>query len=249
MARAKVEAPGEEFLRLALCYPHYERSLYLSRLSELASLGVSRVFDQGPLKWGRWRMLGKGHTGLVVEALYLGERVALKTLRTDAGRISLEPEASLLAYANTTGVGPELFAHSSAFLLSELIRGTSIDEWLEKKDFVAGSARVIRDLLFQGFRLDSIGLDHGELSRPEGHVVIQAKRPVILDFESASLLRRCGNLTSLIQYLFIRKSNATCTLLNLQMPDETALIPTLRVYRKEKSPRLFRQILDILSLA
>ena len=63
---------------------------------------------------------------------------------------------------------------------------------------------VVRLLFEQRRRLDSVGLDHGELSRAHKNVLVTGEDgPWILDLESASLSRRPRNLTSLAQYLFL----------------------------------------------
>ncbi|WP_243678348.1 hypothetical protein [Vulcanisaeta distributa] len=62
---------------------------------------------------------------------------------------------------------------------------------------------ILRDLLWQCRRLDSIGLAHNELSRPEDHVIISNGRAFIIDFESASLNSRVSNVAQILNALIM----------------------------------------------
>ena len=62
----------------------------------------------------------------------------------------------------------------------------------------------------QCFRLDQIGLDHGELSKAPKHLLVdKTKRIFIVDFETASIERRVANVTAVCQYLFGGNSSAS----------------------------------------
>ncbi len=250
MARVDIEAPSEEYLKTILCYPRFDEKLFSERLSELERLGISELYSKGPVNLSRWRILGKGHAGVVIAAGLHGIEVAVKILRTDADRPSLEKEGELLAYANTQQVGPLLVGCSKSFMVSELITGVPIRKWLETQTEIQTIRRFIRELIFQAYRLDLAEIDHGELSRPEKHVFSrQDGTPVILDFESAGIGRRCNNLPSVIQYLFIRRrdsrlNNSSIGALN----QRKRLILALKRYKTNKSIYVYREILRLLDL-
>ncbi|GBC72614.1 hypothetical protein HRbin04_00004 [archaeon HR04] len=63
--------------------------------------------------------------------------VALKMMRTDSGRISMEHEARMLAIANGVGIGPRLIAYSRNLLAMELIDGMHMIEFV--REFGNGS--------------------------------------------------------------------------------------------------------------
>jgi putative serine/threonine protein kinase len=67
---------------------------------------------------------------------------------------------------------------------------------------------VTRAILEQCLRLDKIGLDHGELSRLDRHIVV-SDRPVMIDFESASTVRKTCNVTAAAQSIFLYGPVAT----------------------------------------
>jgi len=80
--------------------------------------------------------------------------------------------------------------------------------------------------------MDAYGLDHGELSRAHKNVIISNDDiPRILDFESASLMRRPSNFTSLAQYLFIGGSIAKKMVRVLGSVDKAELLTCLRDYK------------------
>ncbi len=246
----EIKAPTEEYLKRVLCYPTFDARTFSARLGELRDLGVSELLSSGPSSISRWRILGKGHVGIVVTARYLGVKVALKVLRTDADRTSMEREGMMLAYANTVGVGPRLLKCTKNFLISELIEGVPLMSWVQSRSHLNHANRCARALIFQGFRMDMSGIDHGELSRPDKHVLLQAQgEPVVLDFESASVTRRPNNLLSLIQFLFIRRKNLRDAFANKSSARNVAgLLVVLRAYKAYKSPKNYRSILRFLEL-
>jgi putative serine/threonine protein kinase len=150
-------------------------------------------------------VLGKGCVGVVVAARLHSNDVALKIRRTDADRTTMKREATMLKIANSVGVGPRLIGTSENFLLMELLEGELIETWISHLDFEDRWKMVglLRDILGQCFRLDNIGLDHGELNQARKHILIESRQPRIMDFESASTTRKTKNLSSLCQYLFV----------------------------------------------
>ena len=183
-----------------LSYPALDRDLAKERFSILEESGVEEVLDEGRVELGGHRVLGKGHASLVLAGIWMGRKAAIKVLRTDSKRNTLEKEALLLRLANSVGVGPKLYADLGFAVIMEFIPGIRFGEWVPK-DGEEGR-RIIRDLLLQCRKLDEIGLDHGELSNPARHVIV-GPRVVIIDFESASLERRPTNVTSVAQHLFL----------------------------------------------
>ena len=236
---------------LLFSYPRYDEGVVERRLSELRGLGVEAVELGGRHAVGTVPVLGKGHVGIVVAARLGGERVALKIRRLDAGRPSLEGEASHLAVANAAGVGPRLLASSVNFLLMELVEGEYLVDWvagLEESDAPALQS-ILRGALMAARRLDAAGLDHGELSRADRHVVVSEGVPRLLDFESSSVIRRCRNVTSLAQFLFFNRRMAGYVARVIPLPGREALLGALRGYRGEPSDEGFRRLLCVCGLA
>jgi putative serine/threonine protein kinase len=246
----EIEAPSQEYLKAVLCYPAYDKNVFAERLRNLRDLGVSEVLSKGPSSISRWRILGKGHVGIVVAAKHDGAEVALKILRTDADRRSLEQEGRMLSYANMAEVGPKMFSCTRDFLISELIEGMSMMSWASTGIELLKPDRCARALIFQGFRLDLAGIDHGELSKPDKHVILLADRtPVIIDFESASVDRRCNNLLSLVQFMFIRRTSLRNTFRSFDsFTKSDELLSALRAYKACQSLKNYQRILQVLGL-
>jgi putative serine/threonine protein kinase len=156
----------------------------------------------------------------------------------------MQREAELLKKANSVEVGPQLLGSSKDFVLMEFVDGSLLPEWLEKKRSKTIVKTTLHDVLGQCLRLDSIGLDHGELSNAPKHVIVDNdNKPVIVDFETASLNRRPSNVTGLCQFLFIGSGVAKAVARKLGRRNKKAIIEALRVYKNERSSENFGHVL------
>ena len=63
-------------------------------------------------------------------------------------------------------------AASKNFLLMQLIDGDLLPNWLKTNKDAAAVKQVLREVLEQCFRLDQVGLDHGELSKAPKHLLV-----------------------------------------------------------------------------
>lgn len=206
-----------------------------SRLRQLEDLKITALDFNGKLRAGRLSVLGKGVVGMVVIGVKDKKRIAVKIRRVDARRPSLTPEAEFLRLANSFGVGPECLGGTSDVLAMELIEGWCLPAWLESlkgRGRRARVRRVVRNLLEQCVKMDAYALDHGELSRAHKNVIVSSDdNPKVLDFESASLMRRPRNFTSLTQYLFLGGSLTKKTSRILGPVDKDKLLSCLREYK------------------
>jgi putative serine/threonine protein kinase len=232
-----------------LSYPVFNCEIATARLDELLSLGVKGIELRGNSLIGRIPVLGKGHVGIVVSALFGGDRVAMKIRRVDADRASMENEAKYLQVANSVSVGPVLLGVSRNFLLMELVEGEFLLDWLGDLGVSEGLLRdLLRSVLERARRLDIVGLDHGELSRAPRHILVAGGVPRIVDFESASLNRRCRNVTSAVQFLFINRLVRGRVERFMELPDKDELLEALRTYRGVPSEVSFQELLAVCSL-
>lgn len=231
-----------------LCYPRPTPEEAEARLRELASLKVSGLAMRGGKNVGGLKVLGKGCVGIVVEGRMGSEPVAVKVRRVDANRPNMSVEAEMLRRANSLDVGPKLITCSENFLVMEYVEGLYLDAWANLRPRPASVRSVLRDLFQQCRSLDLAGLDHGELSNASKHVVVaEGRRPVILDFESASLRRKASNLTSLIQYVYFRPSSPFPRILG--EPPRTELVQALNRYKRDRGEKRFQTILALTGLA
>ena len=218
-----------------VAYPSGDPDEVESRIRQLEQLEITGLDFQGRLKTDRLSILGKGVVGIVVIGLSGNRRIAVKIRRVDARRPSLIQEAELLKIANSQNVGAECLGGTADVLAMELVEGLSLPSWLESLKGRGRRTRVrsvVKPLLEQCLRMDAYGLDHGELSRAHKNVIISNDDiPRILDFESASLMRRPSNFTSLAQYLFLGGSIAKKMIRVLGPVDREELLKCLRDYK------------------
>ncbi|MCL2032142.1 MAG: hypothetical protein FWG96_02590 [Methanomassiliicoccaceae archaeon] len=228
-----------------LCYPYADPQEADRRIAELRGIGVTAVEFKGNVLAAGLPVVGKGHEGVVVTAYADGERLALKVRRADSIRRDPFHEAEMLRKANGIGVGPRFKAVTGNFLLSQLIDGGRLAEWMECNMEKAAFRRVLEDLLEQCWRLDEAGLDHGELSNAPRHILADGSgKPFIVDFETASVRRRTSNVTSVCQYLFLGNSDARMLISEvLGREDNGRIREILTDYKKERSRDRFEALL------
>ncbi len=183
--------------RPALCYPKPEAPGCDDTIAELERLGVEAVVDRGRLEVAGVRVLGKGWASVVVYAVWRGRRVAVKVLRQDARRSSLLWEAAAWSVASSLGIAPKLYAFGRRALVTEAVLGPRLDEYRPSNCWEAWL--VLRRLLVKAWLLDVAGLLHNELARPGGQVLLDGTEPYIVDYESATPMRRGSRRTNLAQ--------------------------------------------------
>ncbi|MEM2108105.1 MAG: RIO1 family regulatory kinase/ATPase [Candidatus Bathyarchaeia archaeon] len=245
--RVHIEKVTEEPYADILCYPRASDLELKSRIAELREHGVNEVEFFGATTVANVPVLGKGFVGVVIAAYLNGQKVALKIRRVDADRASLHREAELLAKANAMQVGPRLIGVSKNFLLMQYIEGKALFEWLAAHREKMLVSEVLTDILEQCWRLDSIGLDHGELSNAPKHLLVDTKaKPWIVDFETASLSRRPANVTSVCQFLFTSRSAVARAVAEvLGERKREAIIDTLRHYKNERTRENFSRVMQV----
>jgi len=242
----------EEKYGRVLCYPKYDLAELKNRVEELSRLGVKALEFVGEKTVFNMSVLGKGCVGIVAVAYTKKGKVALKIRRMDADRSGMQHEAEMLKKANTVNVGPKLLGASENFLLMEFIKGPLLLQWiltLKGRGAKSRIQKVLRDILEQCWRLDKVGLDHGELSKAPKHIIIDEEdKPHIVDFETASINRRVSNVTSICQYLFIGSEVAKVMKRRLDYIDKDMLIESLKNYKRRRSRRNFERILKTCKL-
>jgi len=219
------------------------------RLSELAAIGVTSIRFVGPSMVEGIEILGKGCVGLVTQAVYEGKVVALKIRRSDADRPSMYEEARMLRLANLVHVGPQLIATTRNYLVMELVPGLPLFRWANAGRKSKKSVRlVLCRLLNYCFKLDAVGLDHGELSHAPKNVLVNQNDDVrIVDFETASMVRRVANVTSLLQYFLFGNISKTLGVSRI-FQDRRTVVRALSQYKHEGSVDSYARLLETLRL-
>ena len=238
--------------REILAYPKPSDESVESRIRQLKSLGIEGLEFEGPLRIGKLSVLGKGVVGLVVGGIADGGRVAVKIRRVDSRRRSMLHEAEMMRAANKAGIGPECLGSSEDVLEMQFLDGQRLPLWLSSLKGRGRKARVkatVKTLLQQCVRLDAYGLDHGELSRAHKNVLVSTgDYPWILDYESASLMRRVNNFTSLAQYILLSGRFSRKVTRILGPLDRDELVKYLRLYKSGRTNEAFESTLKLLRI-
>lgn len=246
-----VEGLAEHPYRTILGYPRATDGEISARIREMKDIGVETVAFAGGVTINGLGVLGKGYVGLVILARTSSGQAALKIRRTDSPRSDMSDEARYMRMANGVGVGPRLWQHSKNLVLMEYLAGVPIREWVYGLDDRKGSAglkRVVRSILQDCFRLDCIGLDHGELVNISKHVIVGGDGATIIDFESSSTDRRAANVTSAAQSLYIGSGLAERMSNIYDTPGRPEVIEALRAYKRGRTRESFDGLLDVLGV-
>jgi putative serine/threonine protein kinase len=228
-----------------ITYPHYSESEYKDRIIDMESLGITSIILGGKTIVNGSHVAGKGCVGIVVKAKAWNTVCALKIRRTDADRKTMDKEARFHKIANSVEVGPRLEGQTKNIIAMEYVSGQNIVEWVAdtKRSRVRSVARAV---LEQCFRLDTVGLDHGELSRLARHVIV-SDRSYIIDFESASTTRKTSNVTAAAQSIFLYGTVANRVKKILDNTNrEKEVIHALRTYKHSHTRANFEAVLDSL---
>lgn len=239
---------GESPYADIVCYPKLTRKEIQKRLRELEYLNITAIEFTGNKTVHNIPVLGKGCVGIVVKAHLNSKSIALKIRRIDADREEMRHESRMLKSANINGIGPKFLKQSRDFLVMEYIEGRLLPEWLKRTAHKRKIRDVLRSVLEQCFQMDHEGLDHGELSHAPKHIIVRDSAPVIIDFETASKLRRTQNVTAISQYFFMANQFASLIRRKFGSVDTEKLKEALRNYKTERTRESFETILQIVNL-
>ena len=240
---------NKEPYKKILVFPEGKQAEIEKRLTELKKLGVTHISFTGPLQIDKCNILGKGYVGMVVLAKKSGKIVALKIRRTDSPRKNMSDEAKLLKIANEINIGPKFIKNSKNFLIMEFIDGEKIIEWAKKSKTKSKElCPVINNVLRECYLLDNVGLDHGELSTIDKHVIVGKNRNTIIDFESSSTKRVSSNVSAATQAIFIGTGLAKIIRKKIQVPRRDKIIRLVRNYKKLRTQESFDGLLRGLKL-
>ena len=107
---------------------------------------------------------------------------------------------------------------------------------------------VISNVLRECYLLDDTGLDHGELSTIDKHVMVGKNRNTIIDFESSSKKRITSNVSAATQAIFIGTGLAKIIRLKIDVPRKDKIIRLVRNYKKLRTQESFDELLFGLKL-
>jgi len=226
-----------------LAFPKAKDIEIKKRIAELKKLGISHVSFTGPIQIEKCNILGKGYVGMVVLAKQKNDTVALKIRRIDSPRKNMSNEAKLLKIVNKINVGPKFIKNSKNFLVMEYIEGEKIIDWAKKPETRADEIRsVVNNVLRECYLLDDAGVDHGELSMIDKHVIVEKNKNTIIDFESSSVNRKTSNVSGAVQAILIGSGLAKIIQKKVKVPTKTKIINLIRQYKKNPTLENFEKI-------
>lgn len=245
---AEIIPIGDERAKKALSYPKFVEGFYRKVLTDLRDLRVEGILSEGRIRIDNLRVLGKGCAAIVLLGVLKGSEVALKVLRADADRSSLRREGEILRIVNASGIGPRVLAVKDMVIAMEYIKGEVFLKWLKVQTDTGKVRRVVKDLLTQCFTLDKMGIDHGELSEAKKHILIDEKdMPRIVDFETASTMRKSRNVVSIAGYIFFKKCVSEALRRHISW-DDRKVKSLLGEYKMTPSLENFEKILEEVGL-
>ena len=238
-----IDVFNKEPYKKILAFPEGKQDEIKKRLTELKKIGITHVSFTGQLQIEKCHILGKGYVGMVVLAKKNNNIVALKIRRIDSPRKNMTNEGKLLKAANKIDVGPKFIKNSKNFLIMEYIEGEKIIDWAKKPETKSEEIRlVLNNVLRECYLLDSIGLDHGELSTIDKHVIVGKNKNTIIDFESSSTNRKSSNVTGATQGILIGTGLAKIIQRKIKLPTKEIIINLIRQYKKNPTLENFEKI-------
>ncbi len=233
-----------------LGFPKANKKQLQSRIKELQKLKINSICFEGATLIGKLHVLGKGYVGIVVLAKQNQKKVAIKIRRTDSQRDGMKEEARLLELANKVKAGPKVVQGSKNFLVMEYLDGKKIFDWIKQlkgKGSATKLKKTVRKVLEDCYKLDQLGLDHGELSSIAKHVIV-GQKSTLIDFESSSTNRRVSNVTAACQAIFIGSGISKMVKKIYKIPPKPQMIKVLRAYKNEQTRKSFDNVLQVLRL-
>jgi len=226
--------------RSLVCYPNPSSPLCSKIIKELESRGISHVISYGGFKIGGHSILGHGWAGNVF--LAVSEKhglLAVKSLHPKSRRRSMLKEALMWLAASRLHVAPQLFEASRYFIAYKPILGPRLADYRPRTQ--QEKAYTAARLLTKAHLLDTIGVRHGELSRPHAQVLIDScsSEPYIIDYDSATLHTKPSNLPKIIGGLARIKAFRDCI-------DTIQVRPLLSHYKKRHETNILIELKSII---
>jgi predicted Ser/Thr protein kinase len=233
-----------------LSYPDDNPTQQAQYRLQLQQIGVECLLATGPVRLAGLPLLGVGYCGLVIAGIWRGRAVAIKLRRRSCQQADLNEEARILRQANLLNIGPQLYCQQGDLLVMERLSGQPLANWLQhlSAEDAPELSSMLQRLLWQGFYLDTAGIDHGALRCAAEHVFIDGERLTLIDFSHSSTNRRPNNVTSLVAGLLWGTRLAQDIRRVLPLPERDDLLPWLQDYKKQPERRHFQALLNAIGL-
>lgn len=194
----------------------------------------------------------KGKRGIASLATYKGMRVLVKEHNPQAAVDTISYEATILQQLNTYDIGPKFIAYDekNRMLIREFIEGEEFVEYLEsanKKEIF----RVLTEIFYQCRKMDLLGINKLELTRPYKHIFVTTKKTakrekgsvVQIDFERCTRTEHPKNVTQFVQCVLRGRLSSIFAKHNIVM-NESNLLDLTKKYKHSYDIFVFEQIIS-----
>jgi|TARA_Y100000310_G_scaffold93932_1_gene91538 release factor glutamine methyltransferase len=147
------------------------------------------------------KFFAMGKRGLIFIGKYNNKKVAVKIKNPESRAIfRINNETNFLKILNKKNIGPKLLFSDKDYLIYEFVDGYFINDYLkinEKENI----KRMLKNIFEQLFVMDKLKINKEEMSHPVKHIIINKKKPVLIDFERAHHTIKPGNVTQFCDFL------------------------------------------------
>ena len=202
-------------------------------------------------KRGELSYLGKGTNFVALLLRQNGNKMVVKIEKDDqCAKNAARKEAYFLSHLNKYGLGPKLYFYDEKkrFLIEEFLEGDFIIDFVLREKDPVKIREVVLKSLCKAYKMDTIGVIHGQLHLPKRHIIVTSSGPRFLDFDKGVFSKRGKNLTQLVQFFFLNPKSAVrrrvLEVFNLSEEDIAPLFNLLKEYKNVKErPRIFNKVL------
>ena len=149
--------------------------------------------------------LTKGHRGLIYTGIYKNKKVTIKTKNPSSKAIGrIQNEVFWLKKLNKKSIGPKLLFSNKNYFVYQFIPGVFFPEFVQKSK-KPEIKKALKDLFMQCHTMDKLKVDKEEMHHPFKHIIMKAKKPIMVDFERCHTTNKPKNTTQFCQYIMSSK--------------------------------------------
>jgi len=174
-----------------------------------------------------FKYLTKGKRGKI----YVEKGIAIK--KSIPKRV--KNESYWLRILNKYSIGPKLIEVKKDYFKYKFIKGDFILDYFKSNN----SKTVIIDVLKQCRIMDKLKVNKLEMHNPHKHIIIEKKKPVMIDFERAYKTEKPKNVTQFCQFLMSKRVQE---ILKWKI-SKKELIKLLKQYKKNETEINFNKII------
>ncbi|MBS3143406.1 hypothetical protein J4446_00820 [Candidatus Woesearchaeota archaeon] len=145
-------------------------------------------------------------------------------------------ESSWLKILNKYGIGPKLIEVKKNYFKYKFIKGDFILDYFKSNN----SKPIIIDVLKQCRMMDKLKVNKLEMHNPYKHIIINNRKPVMIDFERVYKTQKPKNVTQFCQFLMSKK---VLDIAKYRI-NKKELIKLLKQYKKNQTEANFKKIIS-----